>query len=76
VRGEQPAQGRPEHGTGVERGPEAFLLTILPSGEVLFEVRAFSRAGVRWSKVLGPVGRAVQRWVTARYLRALMTART
>jgi len=59
-----------------ECGEEAFLLTILPSGEVLFEVRAFSRAGVWWSKVLGPAGRAVQRWVTTRYLRALMTART
>jgi len=59
-----------------ECGEEALLLTILPSGEVLFEVRAFSRAGVWWSKVLGPAGRAVQRRVTTRYLRALMTART
>jgi uncharacterized protein (UPF0548 family) len=58
-----------------ECGEEAFLLTLLPSGEVLFEVRAFSRAGVWWSKVVGPAGRAVQRWVTTRYLRALVTAR-
>ena len=58
-----------------ECGEEAFLLSLLPSGEVLFEVRAFSRAGVWWSKIVGPIGRAVQRWVTARYLRALLTAR-
>ena len=58
-----------------ECGEEAFLLTLLPNDDVLFEVRAFSRAGVWWSRVLGPAGRAAQRWVTNRYLRALTPAR-
>jgi uncharacterized protein (UPF0548 family) len=59
-----------------ECGEEAFLLTLLPNDDVLFEVRACSRAGVWWrSRVLGPAGRAAQRWVTNRYLRALTPAR-
>lgn len=53
-----------------ECGEEAFLLTLLPNDDVLFEVRAFSRAAVWRSRVLGPAGRATQRWVTNRNLPA------
>ncbi|MDF2665753.1 MAG: uncharacterized protein K0R81_1603 [Microbacterium sp.] len=54
-----------------ERGEERFTLSLLPSGEVVFEIAAFSAPG-RWFTRLGaPLGRAVQAWMTRRYLRAL-----
>jgi len=54
-----------------ERGEERFTLTLMPSGEVVFAIAAFSSPG-RWFTRLGaPVGRRVQSWMTQRYLRAL-----
>ncbi|WP_295825762.1 DUF1990 family protein [uncultured Microbacterium sp.] len=54
-----------------ERGEERFTLTLTPSGEVVFDIAAFSSPG-RWFTRLGaPVGRRVQSWMTQRYLRAL-----
>jgi uncharacterized protein (UPF0548 family) len=53
-----------------ECGEEAFLAEAGGDGDVWFVVRAFSRAGVWWSKVGAPVARVVQRRVTDRYLRA------
>jgi len=56
-----------------ERGEERFTLTLAPSGDVVFDIAAFSSPG-RWFTRLGtPVGRRVQSWMTQRYLRALDT---
>jgi uncharacterized protein (UPF0548 family) len=56
-----------------ESGEEAFDVVLTPEGRVLFEVRAFSRP-VRWySRLGGPVTRALQHWVYGRYLRGLRT---
>jgi uncharacterized protein (UPF0548 family) len=41
------------------------------SGSVYAEVVAFSRHGAWWSRLGGPVARAVQRVVTRRYLHAV-----
>lgn len=54
-----------------ERGEEAFVLEMLPDGSVVFSVTAFSRPATWLSRASGPVGRAVQRLITRRYLRAL-----
>jgi len=54
-----------------ERGEERFTLSLAPSGDVVFDIVAFSSPG-RWFTRLGaPVGRRVQSWMTRRYLRAL-----
>nr|WP_199791052.1 DUF1990 domain-containing protein [Streptomyces sp. SID8379] len=57
-----------------ERGEEAFLVELGEDGSVWFRVRAFSRAGRWFTRVGGPVARAVQVWVTRRYLRAVVRA--
>ncbi|WP_331767439.1 DUF1990 domain-containing protein [Embleya sp. NBC_00896] len=57
-------RGHPEH------GEEAFLVERDAQGEVWFVVRAFSRPGVWWSRLGGPVARLVQRRITDRYVRA------
>ncbi|WZH38035.1 MAG: DUF1990 domain-containing protein [Microbacterium enclense] len=54
-----------------ERGEERFTVTLRPSGEVVFEVAAFSRPGRWFTRVGAPLGRLVQAWMTRRYLRAL-----
>lgn len=54
-----------------ERGEEAFVVELLPDCSVVFSVTAFSRPATRLSRVSGPVGRAAQRLITRRYLRAL-----
>jgi len=54
-----------------ERGEERFTLTLRPSGEVVFEIAAFSAPGRWFTRVGAPVGRLVQAWMTRRYLRAL-----
>lgn len=54
-----------------ERGEEAFLITMAPTGEVRFRVRAFSSPAslpARWG---GPLTRAIQEHVTDRYVRAM-----
>lgn len=53
-----------------ESGEELFLLERGRNGEVTFCVRAFSRAAGRFTRISGPVGRAVQRGITNRYLHA------
>lgn len=54
-----------------ERGEERFELELLPSGEVVFRIVAFSLPGRWFTRLGGPVGRWVQRRMTARYLRTL-----
>jgi uncharacterized protein (UPF0548 family) len=53
-----------------ESGEEAFEVS-LTDGEVWFEVRAFSRPARWYARIGGPFTRALQSWVTGRYLRGL-----
>jgi uncharacterized protein (UPF0548 family) len=54
-----------------ERGEEAFLVELGPDGAVRLTIRAFSRPASWLARAGGPLGRAAQRLVTARYVRAL-----
>ncbi len=54
-----------------ERGEERFTLTLQPTGEVVFDIAAFSAPGRWFTRVGAPLGRLVQAWMTLRYLRAL-----
>lgn len=54
-----------------ESGEEAFLLELHADGVVTLTITAFSRPSSLLVRVAGPVSRAVQRWITRRYLRAL-----
>ncbi|GEB45850.1 hypothetical protein MTE01_17950 [Microbacterium testaceum] len=54
-----------------ERGEERFTLTLAPTGEVVFAIAAFSAPGRWFTRIGAPLGRAVQAWMTRRYLRAL-----
>ncbi len=54
-----------------ERGEEAFVVELRDGGEVAFTISAFSRPASLLARAGGPVGRAVQRWATHRYLHAL-----
>jgi uncharacterized protein (UPF0548 family) len=52
-------------------GEEAFVLELLPDESVVLSITAFSRPASRLTRLAGPVGRAVQRYMVHRYLRAL-----
>lgn len=54
-----------------ERGEEAFLVEQHHDGTVTFTITAFSKPATPLAKAAGPAGRAVQRHLTTRYLRAL-----
>jgi len=54
-----------------ESGEERFELTLAPTGEVTFRITAFSRPGRWFTRLAWPVNRAIQRRMTARYLRTL-----
>lgn len=54
-----------------ERGEERFTLTLRPSGEVVFDIAAFSAPGRWFTRIGAPLGRLVQAWMTRRYLSAL-----
>ena len=54
-----------------ERGEEAFLIEQHHDGTVSFTITAFSRPATPLAKAAGPAGRAIQRHLTGRYLRAL-----
>ena len=54
-----------------EEGEEAFVVSISPDETVLFEIVAFSRPGDSLVRLLGPIGRGVQKGGTHGYLRAL-----
>lgn len=54
-----------------ETGEEAFVVSLEDSGAVRFTISAFSRPGDRATRLLGPVGRALQVIGNRGYLRAL-----
>jgi uncharacterized protein (UPF0548 family) len=54
-----------------ERGEEAFVVHREGSGEVGFQIRAFSRPASLVARAGGPLGRRVQKYVTERYVRAM-----
>lgn len=54
-----------------ESGEEAFILRRSGTGVVTFTITAFSRPATLAARAAGPAGRAVQRYITSRYLRAL-----
>lgn len=54
-----------------ESGEEAFMIEQREDGTVTFTITAFSRAATVLAKAAGPVGRAIQRHMSARYLGAL-----
>ena len=54
-----------------ERGEESFLVVLTATGDVRFEIRAFSRPASLLARAGGPVTRGVQHYVTGRYVRAL-----
>ncbi len=54
-----------------ECGEEAFIVRQHDDGTVTFDITAFSRPATLQAKAAGPVGRAIQRHITTRYLRAL-----
>jgi uncharacterized protein (UPF0548 family) len=57
-----------------EQGEECFLVEIDDDGTVFAHIRAFSRPGTWYTKLGGPIGRAVQRWFTSRYVEAMRAA--
>ncbi|WP_164479048.1 DUF1990 family protein [Nakamurella antarctica] len=60
-------QGHPEI------GEELFVISRDPGSEsVTFQIRSFSRAGNRLTRLGGPVSRRVQRHFVGRYLRSLV----
>ena len=54
-----------------ESGEEAFVLAWRDDDAVELHVIAFSRPAQWWSRIAGPAGSLVQRWMTGRYLKAL-----
>lgn len=54
-----------------ECGEEWFVLEQAPGGRVRLTVSAVSRPATLLARLGGPVSRAVQQWMTRRYLRAL-----
>lgn len=54
-----------------ESGEEQFILTRQDDGSIRFTVSAFSRPATRIARWGGPLGRAFQDRMTARYLHAL-----
>jgi uncharacterized protein (UPF0548 family) len=54
-----------------ECGEEAFMIEHNDDGTVNFTITAFSRPSTLPARIAGPVGRIVQRRITARYLRSL-----
>jgi len=53
------------------RGEEAFIIQQHSGGTVSFTIAAFSRPATALAKAAGPAGQAIQRQLTARYLRVL-----
>lgn len=57
-----------------ERGEESFVVSIDGDGLVRFEVTAFSRPARWFARLGGPATKAIQRYVTWRYLEAVHPA--
>jgi uncharacterized protein (UPF0548 family) len=54
-----------------ESGEEAFIISHHQDATVTFTITAFSRPASPLAKAAGPLGRAIQRHITNRYLRAV-----
>ena len=59
-----------------ESGEEAFIIEQRTDGTVTFTITAFSRPATALTRSAGPIGRAIQRHITGRYLRALTAGGT
>jgi uncharacterized protein (UPF0548 family) len=57
-----------------ESGEESFVVSLRPDGEVVYELRAFSRLATRWSRLGGPVSLRVQTLALDRYVSAIRRA--
>jgi uncharacterized protein (UPF0548 family) len=55
-----------------EQGEERFIVSLDPvTDDVTAAITAFSRPGSWATRLAGPIGRRLQRWMTRRYLEAL-----
>lgn len=54
-----------------ESGEESFSVNLATSGQVTFEIVAFSRHTTWWARLGGPVTRTVQTRITDRYIRSI-----
>jgi uncharacterized protein (UPF0548 family) len=71
---DEPAQRGFAYGTlpgHPERGEEAFIIRQHQDATVTLTITAFSRPASMLAKAAGPFGRAIQRRITNRYLRAI-----
>jgi len=57
-----------------ESGEESFVVTLRPDGEVVYELRAFSRLATRLSRLGAPVSHRVQTLALDRYVVAMRKA--
>jgi uncharacterized protein (UPF0548 family) len=55
-----------------EQGEEAFLVTLGSTGEVRFQVRAFSRPASLLARLGGPLTRRIQEYATDRFVNSIM----
>jgi uncharacterized protein (UPF0548 family) len=55
-------------------GEESFVVTLLPDGDVGYEMRAFSRLATPMSRLCGPVSHRVQALALDRYVAAVRRA--
>jgi uncharacterized protein (UPF0548 family) len=58
-----------------ESGEESFIVSLMPSGDVVFEIRAFSKPARWFARLGGPAIRLLQQHVTWRYLDAIHAPR-
>jgi uncharacterized protein (UPF0548 family) len=57
-----------------ERGEESFVVTLRPDGDVLYQLRAFSRLATPLARLGGPISHRVQTLALDRYVRAIRRA--
>jgi uncharacterized protein (UPF0548 family) len=57
-----------------ESGEESFVVALRPDGQVVYQLRAFSRLATRLSRLGGPVSHRVQTLALDRYVRAIRRA--
>ena len=57
-----------------ESGEESFVVSLRPDGDVVYELRAFSRPATPLSRLGGPASRRVQTFALDRYVSAIRRA--
>ncbi len=57
-----------------ETGEESFVVSLRPDGEVVYELRAFSRLATPFPRLAAPVGHRVQTLALDRYVAAMRRA--